>query len=405
MALACDTDDLADASFRGVPFFVDKDEGSFGRRVVVHEYPMKDDAFLEDLGKSNRAFSVTAYVSGPGEGGQKDALVAACEQNGAGMLILPAEQPFMARLITAKVTRSKDKLGWFDIQMEFKADTGQSSGLTVTSNFERLLNTAIGDLVAPFSALFDAAFSAESVLDFVTDNAVGRLQDFASSLSDAVQANASATVAPVLIAQTTDLVVNADVYVKPGDNSPQSPSDIVSIACGIFQTLTDSLDAGTALAVLLPFCSFSVAEDPAQSQSISDTQDAVNASVFCTFVRSVGLTAYAQAASAYNYPTRAQAIQARADIAELFDQQIDNVMPDLATTQVLQKARDYGVKALTTQIVTLVPVVIVTAPRSMPSLYWASRLYDDATRATELVDRNDVANPAFMPQEFEALSS
>ncbi|EKC3892200.1 DNA circularization N-terminal domain-containing protein, partial [Escherichia coli] len=32
-------DNLYDASFRGVPFSVESDEGSFGRRVQVHEYP------------------------------------------------------------------------------------------------------------------------------------------------------------------------------------------------------------------------------------------------------------------------------------------------------------------------------------------------------------------------------
>lgn len=42
-------DRLRDASFRGVPFSVDDDDASFGRRVQLHEYPKRDKPYTEDL--------------------------------------------------------------------------------------------------------------------------------------------------------------------------------------------------------------------------------------------------------------------------------------------------------------------------------------------------------------------
>ena len=40
----------------------------------------------------------------------------------------------------------------------------------------------------------------------------------------------------------------------------------------------------------------------------------------------------------------------------------------------------------------------------MPSLFVAWRLYQDPARVRELVDRNKVPHPSFMPNRFEALS-
>jgi prophage DNA circulation protein len=55
-------DQLQQASFRGVNFFVDSHEYSIGRRNVVHQYPFRDKAFVEDLGLDADKFSITGYI-------------------------------------------------------------------------------------------------------------------------------------------------------------------------------------------------------------------------------------------------------------------------------------------------------------------------------------------------------
>ena len=45
-------EDLRPASFRGVPFLVDESHVVIGRRVVLHEYPLRDKPYAEDLGKN-----------------------------------------------------------------------------------------------------------------------------------------------------------------------------------------------------------------------------------------------------------------------------------------------------------------------------------------------------------------
>ncbi|HAW0191952.1 TPA: DNA circularization protein, partial [Escherichia coli] len=82
-------DNLYDASFRGVPFSVESDEGSFGRRVQVHEYPNRDKPYTEDLGRATRRLTINAYLVGDDYAEQRDRLITAIETAGPGTLIHP----------------------------------------------------------------------------------------------------------------------------------------------------------------------------------------------------------------------------------------------------------------------------------------------------------------------------
>lgn len=64
-----------------------------------------------------------------------------------------------------------------------------------------------------------------------------------------------------------------------------------------------------------------------------------------------------------------------------------------------------AVDLLSRQIADIAPIVTVTVPRALPSLWHAWRLYGDPTRADDLVRRNRVAHPSFMPERFEALGN
>ncbi len=85
---------LREASFRGVKFYVDGAETEVGRRTVLHEYPFKDIPWNEDLGKATRHYTVTAYVVQSLDNSydyfvERDKLIAALEEKDAGTLIHP----------------------------------------------------------------------------------------------------------------------------------------------------------------------------------------------------------------------------------------------------------------------------------------------------------------------------
>ncbi|MFJ5162219.1 DNA circularization N-terminal domain-containing protein [Pantoea sp. NPDC088449] len=82
-------DNLRDASLRGVPFKVDEDEATFGRRMQVHEYPNQDKPCAEDIGRATRRFIVQAYLAGDDYFEQRNNLIEAVEKPESCKLVHP----------------------------------------------------------------------------------------------------------------------------------------------------------------------------------------------------------------------------------------------------------------------------------------------------------------------------
>lgn len=78
------SDQLQPASFRGIPFEVTASGLKIGRRTVVHEYPQKDQPFVEDLGRATRQITLTAFVIGDDYIAQAQSLMAELEAPGSG---------------------------------------------------------------------------------------------------------------------------------------------------------------------------------------------------------------------------------------------------------------------------------------------------------------------------------
>jgi prophage DNA circulation protein len=112
---------LRTASFRGVPFFVEQDDATVGRRIVTHELPNRDDPLQEDLGQKEVTFKVKGYIYGGMVEIWKDKLLDACAGQGPADLILPYAEAVKVVCAEIVASRSKDKLGWFDVSMQFRS--------------------------------------------------------------------------------------------------------------------------------------------------------------------------------------------------------------------------------------------------------------------------------------------
>lgn len=442
-------DDLRPASFRGVGFFVDGDSETYGRRQVIHEYPMRDDPYVEDMGEKAQKITVNGYLFGDDWVAEKDALVAACRARGPALLQLPTEAPKMVACITLAVSRTKDACGFFSVKMEFVAAKNFTAPIAVGA-IESLIGGLLTSSIPAFTTFYDAAYLAGNALSFVADNQVTRIAQLATDIISTVEGTPSLDMdtSTQIVQQAIGVYQLASAYASPGSTSAflaeqpvaaqyisrvadgtgytatgngtgvtlsNGAAAIVPIVATLFNDLGNTLAADDALAVLTDYASWSVNEtsladisiDPQTQQpkivSASDTANATNGSVFCGTVRSFALMKLAQAIAVKDFANRAEAIQARANVVELFNMQIAQFDED-AIVNILLQARDWAVQAVTQKMATLVPVITVSAPLSLPSLYWASRLYGDVSRAEELADRNNVKQPAFMPNTFEALA-
>jgi prophage DNA circulation protein len=111
---------LIGASFRGLPFFVDSSERAGGRRLVVHEFPLRDAPFVEDLGRKARTFRVEGYVIGDDYLAQRDSLLTALEDvSGPGELIHPHHGALRASCVGVAVRETRAEGGLATFAIEF----------------------------------------------------------------------------------------------------------------------------------------------------------------------------------------------------------------------------------------------------------------------------------------------
>lgn len=195
-------------------------------------------------------------------------------------------------------------------------------------------------------------------------------------------------VLPILVSGTTGIdpsVVPALFALARGIGAAMDPADAAAAFAFAVDNLPDAAPATTA--------------------SDNRVTDAANRQIVARVSRMVLLAPYAEAVSAVAYATRPDGVTARADCVERYGREIELATgPGAGLVSVrLADVRDRVVDYLSRTITTLADVVPVTGNRSMPSLWWAWRLYADPTRAPELVARNDVAHPSFMPLAFTAL--
>jgi prophage DNA circulation protein len=433
----CITNQLQEASFRGVSFWVRTDKENYGRRIITHEYPMRDEHTNEDLGEKAQTFHVTGYVFGDDAQSQKEAVVSACRRRGPALLQLPAKNAFMAVCNTCSVSRSKDEIGAFELNFEFTAEPMSGGAPTPAPVFAGLISSVATDvLIGALTNVFAATYQPSNVLQYVTTNAQMRVIGFADRVL-ALMADAPAAVsqdaATEAITAAIGMAQNAAVIAQPSPNA-SPPEAVVNTIAEVISNISNALAPDAAMIVFENLATYAVAEAVGPSGAArygahgllpsvgisgsfvsigdetflptpapSELADGANAAAFNGAVRSLALVAFAKAVASTKFASRRDALRVRANLVELFDQQLQRTLDETVIGALLD-ARDYAVKALTQSITSIIPVVTVSATRSMPSIYWAYRLYKDATRATELADRNRVPTPAYMPQEFEALT-
>jgi prophage DNA circulation protein len=80
---------LKTASFRGVTFKIRDHNSTHGRRIIDHEFPNSDKPYTENLGRKQRKFSITGYLIGDDYMAQRDKVIDACEADGPGYLVHP----------------------------------------------------------------------------------------------------------------------------------------------------------------------------------------------------------------------------------------------------------------------------------------------------------------------------
>ena len=206
---------LQPGSFRGLGFAATMTQVRRGRRVVVHEYPYRDDVWVEDLGRGTRTITFRGFITGDTVYAQRDAFLAAVEMKGPATLVHPslgsiscvltecsaAERSELGRVVELEFTFIESKLSLPAATPALVSPTPATTGFlsSFASNVQSGLS-ATQQAVATVGSYVNRAVAVVGSADMVANSVAGLVGNFgrySSGSRSGLQA-ASATVGSAL---------------------------------------------------------------------------------------------------------------------------------------------------------------------------------------------------------------
>lgn len=442
---------LRPSSFRGIPFAVVNEEGSHGRRQAVHEYPYRDTAWIEDLGRGTRRFAIRGFliqnsqVYGGGNAiDQRKSLIAACEEKGSGTLIHPSlgELTVSVPENGLRISGAMESGRVFEFTLlaiesgvkVFAVTDGVTAGDTVKTNYLKMATTAVASTIARIKGEIRGVTQAintikgtisfwtgmvESTISEVTNvsnvlkstfgnNRYGRYsKGSVGGMSSAITGISSAAVNVDDTRGLTDFVTaksvmdRKNITDKPSElNASSTPEGFVRGVADVVNAILNSTGSVNDRVSALEKLANATSKEYQQSDSgkaISLTMNTLII-VLCT-------GAMASSAAEANPTSRDEAEQ----LTQRVTRQIDSALVAVGNRadddmySALLSVRSAFLSTMITRSSGLSDLMQVTMPQPIPALTLANRLYQDASRADELVQEARVPHPAFMPLTLKVL--
>ncbi|MCD4483747.1 DNA circularization N-terminal domain-containing protein [Chromobacterium vaccinii] len=135
-------------SWRGRPFFFKSAGAEVGRRNVLHEYPYRDIPYGEDLGRAARVYRVTALFIGPTAAKDLQLLLDDLEAPGPGELDHPYHGRLLCQLQAKASVRDPDFVGGVaEVEMVF-VEAGQNLEPNAADDTDAQLDEAADEALA-----------------------------------------------------------------------------------------------------------------------------------------------------------------------------------------------------------------------------------------------------------------
>ena len=453
-------DRLRPATFRGVQFSVLTVESEYGRRQVTHQAALVDVPFSEDLGRAADAFQVEGYIVGEDYDQTRDELIKAIRDTaGPGRLVHPyqGEKSVIASGFRIREDSAEQRMCRFTVSF---GEAGELSQPTESVDAPNVLADRAGAISDASVDSFADAFTVDGFPQFVRDSAksvlgqvgnylatptaflsgaystvsdvVGGVTDAFSSISS-VFSDVTGFVGDALSflpdelsdyqALVSDFMDSFDSLIDfPSDrSSPGSSSTALSralasptlpptlsgavlklvggvrqtygsnsgnILSGLLSVLPRSSEAGTTTGGT-PVAPGTPGVTPSRAQIAS------NVDALTDFIRQTTVAQLAVVAVSQEYETVDSAVKVRDAVAEVIDQEAEVTKSDQVYSQLTQTRAEL-VKALPAANQSPARVVPYTPAATLPALVIAQTLYDDATRADQIVSRNMPRHPGFI---------
>lgn len=392
------TFDAVGASFRGVPFFVESSERSGGRRVVVHEFPLRDEPFIEDLGRRARKFRVDGYVIGGDYVAQRDALLSALEdEEGPGQLVHPYYKLRTAIAETVSVRETRAEGGWAIVTVEFCETPAQAPTPAIVPDLPGKVAVSAAAAHVAVAAELGEKYSALGMPAFALASAQTAITSASASLS--------ARLAP-LVTDTQELAgLNSQLTILSAQAAAltRAPLDAIGGVLNAIASLTNTAAAAPGAVVnALVDAYHDDLGALAAATTATRARELANQLALTGAIRRVMAIEASRLAPLVPYVSIEDATATRDQIAALLDDQAngagDTAYPALVTlrSDVMRAVPGANVFAR---------VIAVTRRVAVPSLVLAYQLYGSVDIEPDVVARNRVRHPGFIAGDLKVLSN
>jgi prophage DNA circulation protein len=352
-----------------------------------------------------------AYIIGPDYMGWRDDLIKALEQRDVGELIHPYRGILNVALVApARITESADEGGMARFTLSF-IQVDNNTQPSFRPDTPALVNAAADNAKAALGKDFAKKFSIKGLADFVVNGAMAIINgalDFVSYVSNFTN---NGPLGELMHAASAISGALATLMSTPA----MLASGIQGQIYGLASLRSTPAEAFAAMqSFFSSFSGFDSGLNNSSTPSIppillttpSRIQQQINQSAVIDLVRRTAIVEATRASSqidftSYNDAQAALTLLANALDTELLSMTItstgqavpisDDVYDALLTLRVAM-VRDINARGAN-----LAQLTTITLPSTMPSLVAAYRIYGDCTMEADIVVRNNIRRPGFLP--------
>ncbi|MGR2663122.1 DNA circularization protein [Chromobacterium haemolyticum] len=427
-------------SWRGRPFYFKSAGAEVGRRNVLHEYPYRDIPYGEDLGRAARVYRVTALFIGPTAKQDLQLLLDDLEASGPGELDHPYHGRLLCQLQGKATVRDPDFVGGVtEVEMVF-VEAGQNLEPNAADDTDAQLDETADEALATSAEelssnwLEDIAGLAEEAAA-VVEQLCATLESFLAPLEQALAAvdriiNAVQRIINAPLALVGRIQGRIQSLIGRLGNPFSGLSSWRKLLRGDvlhpYQTLEPNRGrrpasppgasrpggmpaGGVANNSARPAWAVAAAQRIASQQRAGGVQASSRGAAqsgqaqmlplmppsLTDFVRRVLVIEAARSIPRARFESKAELQQAREVILDALNVELQ-AAPD-TLYPAMQALRQAVARSLAARAPTVAELDIITTHATLPALVVAYRATGGVEVAADLVSRNGVRNPGFVP--------
>jgi prophage DNA circulation protein len=399
-------DRLLPASFRGVGFWIDQAKTPVGRKGQLHEYPQRDLPYFEDLGQQARIHDITAFIIGADCLEQRDKLLKALEA-GNGELVHPWLGRLQVKVGECDMTHTRQDGGLVTFTLKFYPDQPLPFPTASVSTQKVLLakaDTLLGSAVSRFEEVIVRIQAARIGINNLRNSLTGvfdvikeQLKPLIAQYKEITELVRAVKELPKEVAAEFNGLLGdikeLKAFAKEGyrgviaDVSQQleaiRKADAPKITTGkdtnaAAQAMADLVQDTLIVKVAQWVASMPVAAKPVKLLSTPSLDQQSK-----------------QPISRQEVPATDDLQALQKDLVEALQMAKNKAGP--AHYQAISDVQDALVAHLKAVASSGVRLVTKSFQESLPALVVAYKQFSDATRVTEVVQRNGATNPLYLP--------